>query len=66
MSEFWRSMLETFHWFSILNVEFDNWFSTAAANVEDMPNFHADKQSKMFGTSTHNSKPNNDLNKPDQ
>ena len=33
------------------NIVFDNWFSTVAMNVEDMPDFHANKWSKMSGTS---------------
>ena len=30
-------------------VVFEDWFSTVATNVDDMPNFHADEWSKMFG-----------------
>ena len=39
------------------NTVFDDWFTTVATNVNDMPNFHADEWSKMFGTSTCNSEP---------
>ena len=46
------------------NLVFDNWFTTVTTNVDDMPNFHADKWSKMFGTSTHNSKPDNEVEEP--
>ena len=35
------------------NVVFDDWFSTIATNVDDMPDFHADEWSNMFGTSTY-------------
>ena len=48
------------------SVVFDNWFTTAATNVSDMPNFHADEWSKMFGTSTHNSQPDNEIEEPAQ
>ena len=41
------------------NAVFDDQFTTVATNVDDMPNFHADKWSKMFGTGTHNSKLDN-------
>ena len=43
------------------NVVLDNWFTTVATNVKDMPNFHAEKWSKMLGTSTHNSQPDNKI-----
>ena len=43
------------------NLVFDDWFATVTTNVNDMPNFHADKWSKMFGTSTHNSKPDDEV-----
>ena len=32
---------------------FDDWFSTIATNVDDMPDFHADEWSNIFGTSTY-------------
>ena len=35
------------------NVVFDDWFSTIATNVDDMPDFHANEWSNMFGTSTY-------------
>ena len=43
------------------NLVFDDWFTTVATNVDDMPNFHADEWSKMFGTSTCNSEPNDEV-----
>ena len=43
------------------NLVFDDWFTTVTTNVDDMPNFHADEWSKMFGTSTHNSEPNDEV-----
>ena len=43
------------------NLVFDDWFATVAANVDDMPDFHADKWSKMFRTSTHNSELDNEV-----
>ena len=48
------------------NVVFDNWFTTVATNVDNMPNFHADEWSKMFGTSTHNSEPDDKVKEPAQ
>ena len=33
------------------NVVFDNWFSTVATNVDDMPDFHAEEWANMFRTS---------------
>ena len=48
------------------NIVFDNWFSTVAMNVEDMLDFHADKCSKMFGTSTFNTQPDNKIEEPNQ
>ena len=47
------------------NMVFDNWFTTVATNVNNMPNFHADEWSKMLGTSTHNSQPDNKNKKPE-
>jgi len=35
------------------NVVFDDWFSTMAEDGLDLPDFNADKWSKMFGTSTY-------------
>ena len=32
---------------------FDDWFSTITADPDDLPDFNADKWSKMFGTSTY-------------
>ena len=52
----------TAHW----NTVFDNWFSTVATNVKDMPDFHADKWSKMFGTSTFNTQPDDKMEEPNQ
>ena len=46
------------------NVVFDNWVSTVTTNVEDMSDYHADKWSKMFGTSTCNSEPDNEVKEP--
>ena len=57
---------ETCHITAQWNVVFDNWFLTVATNVKDMPDFHADKWSKMFGTSTFNSQPDNKVEEPDQ
>ena len=48
------------------NMVFDDWFSKAATNVNDMPHFHADEWSKMHGTSTHSSQPDNKVKEPDQ
>ena len=48
------------------NIVFDNWFSTVATNVKDMPNFCADKWSKKFGTITFNSQPDDKIEEPDQ
>ena len=48
------------------NVVFGNWISTVATNVEDMPDFHADKWSRMFGTSPFNSEPDSKVKEPDQ
>ena len=38
------------------NMVFDDWFSTVATNVDNMPEFHADEWSKMFGTGTFDTK----------
>ena len=35
------------------NAVCDDWFSTVTADGDDLPDFNADKWSKMFGTSTH-------------
>ena len=35
------------------NVVCNDWISTIAAGGDDLPNFNADKWSKMFGTSAH-------------
>ena len=43
------------------NVVFDNWVSTVTTNVEDMSDYHADKWSKMFGTSTCNGELDNEI-----
>ena len=43
------------------NLVFDDWFTTVTTNVDDMPNFHADKWSKMFQTSTCNGKPDDEV-----
>ena len=43
------------------NLVFDDWFTTVTTNVDDMPNFHADEWSKMFGTSAHNSEPDDEV-----
>ena len=51
----------TAHW----NTVFHNWFSTVATNVKDVPNFHVGKWSKMFGTSTFNSQPDNEIEEAD-
>ena len=48
------------------NVVFVDWFSTVTTNVKDMPDFHADKWSKMFGTSTFNTQPDDKIEEPDQ
>ena len=48
------------------NAVFDDWFSTVATNAKDMPNFHADELSKMFGTSAFNSQPDCKVKEPDQ
>ena len=48
------------------NVVFDNWVSTVTTNVEDMSDYHADKWSKMFGTSTFNSQPHDKIEEADQ
>ena len=48
------------------NAVFDNWFSTVATDVKDVPNFHVDKWSKMFGTSAFNSQLDNKIEEPDQ
>ena len=48
------------------NTAFNDWFSTVATNVEDMPNFCADEWSKMSGTSTFNSQPGNKVTESDQ
>ena len=34
-------------------IVFDDWFLTIAADGLDLPDFNADKWSKMFGTSTY-------------
>ena len=34
------------------HVVFDNWFSTIATKVDDLPDFHSDEWSRMFGDST--------------
>ena len=52
----------TAQWCTVL----DNWFSTVTTNVKDMPDFHADKCSKMFGTSTFNTQPDNKIEEPNQ
>ena len=46
------------------NLVFDDWFTTVTNNVNDMPEFHTDKWSKMFGTSTHNSEPDDEVKEP--
>lgn len=48
------------------NVVFDNWSSTIATNVEEMPDFHTDEWSKMFGTGAFNTQPDNEITEPDQ
>ena len=48
------------------NLVFDDWFTTVTTNVDDMPNFHTDKWSKMFGTSTFNSQLCDKTEEPDQ
>ena len=48
------------------NAVFDNWFSMVAMNVEDKQDFHADKWSKMLGTSTFKSQPHDEIKEPDQ
>ena len=48
------------------NTVFDNWFFTVATNVKDMLAFHADKWSKMFGTSTFNTQPDDKIKQPNQ
>ena len=47
------------------NVVFDDWFSTVATNVEEMPDFNADEWSKMFGTSTFDSQPDDEETESD-
>ena len=48
------------------NAVFDDWFSSVATNVEDVPDFHTDKWSKMFGTRTFNTQPDNKIKESDQ
>ena len=43
------------------NVVFDDWFSTVATNVDDMPDFHAEEWSDMFGTSVYEMDDNEEL-----
>ena len=45
---------------------FDDWFSTGATNVKDMPDFHADKWSRMFRTSMFDTQPDCKIKKPTQ
>ena len=45
---------------------FDNWFSTVAKNVDDMPDFHADEWSKMLGASTFDTQPDDEIKEPAQ
>ena len=45
---------------------FDDWFSTVATNVKDMPDFHANKWSKMFRTSAFNTQPDDKIKESDQ
>ena len=48
------------------NLVFDDWFTTVTTNVDDMPNFHADEWSKMFGTSTCNCEPDDEVEEQPQ
>ena len=48
------------------NLVFDDWFTTVTTNVDDMPNFHADEWSKMFGTGAHNSEPDDEVQETPQ
>ena len=43
------------------NLVFDDSFTTVTTNVDDTPNFHADKWSKMSQTSTHNGEPDDEV-----
>ena len=45
--------LETGYMTPQWNVVFDDWFTAVTTSVDDLPDFHADKWSKMFGTETH-------------
>ena len=43
------------------NVVFDDWFTTVATNVDDLPDLTAKEWSEMFGTNTYDSTPHDEI-----